>query len=100
DYHLGADGVPGQRCRVFLLEDLDGLAVDRDAVASGGDLVGQVAQHGIVLEQMSQSLGFGQIVDRDELQVGILERSAQYVTADSSKTINTYFDCHVSSVNL
>ena len=56
-----------------LFENFYGFAVDADAVWPGGDLVGQIAQDGIVLKKVSQSLGIGEIVNCDEFNVGIVE---------------------------
>jgi hypothetical protein len=47
---------------------------------------------------MGQRLGIREVVDRDEVQVWVFQRSAQYVAADSSESIDANFDCHVSSV--
>src|SRR6266849_5586302 len=49
---LGSDGIPWQGGGVFLFEDLNDFAVDRNTVGAGGDFVRQVAEDGIVLEQV------------------------------------------------
>src|SRR5439155_21876762 len=49
---------------------------------------------------MSQRFRIRQVVYGDEVQVWILQRSAQHVAADSSEAINANFDCHVSSVQI
>ena len=98
DHDLRAHGFPRQRGRIFFFEYLDGLAVDRNAVGAGGNLVRQVAENRVVLQKMGQRFRIGQIVDRDEIQVWIFERSAQNVAADSSEAIDANFNCHVSSV--
>ena len=49
DDHLRAHGFPGQCGRIFFFENFDDLAVDGNAVGSGGDFVGQVAEDGICL---------------------------------------------------
>ena len=100
DHDLHAYGIPRQRRRILFFENLDVLSIDLNAVGTRSDLVGQVAQYGVVLQKVSQSLRFRQIIDRYKLKIGIFERRPQNVAADSSKAINTYFDCHVSSLNL
>src|ERR1700687_4509273 len=97
DDNLRAHGFPRQRGRVFFFENLDHFAVDGNAVGSGGDGVGQIAENRVVFQQVSQRLGIGQIVDRHELDVLVLERGAQDVAADAAKSINPYFYSHVSS---
>src|SRR5208283_1593162 len=59
EHDLRAYAFPGQSGGVFFFEDLDRLAVDGDGVGAGGDVVGQVAEDGIVLEKMSESFGIG-----------------------------------------
>jgi hypothetical protein len=46
---------------------------------------------------VSEGLGIGEIVDGDEVEVLIEERSAQNVASDSSKTINANFYGHGAS---
>src|SRR5208282_5492771 len=52
DNDLSSDGVPGQGSRIFLFKDLYDFAVDRNTVGAGGDFVRQVAEDGVVLEQV------------------------------------------------
>src|ERR1700690_596591 len=46
---------------------------------------------------MGEGLGIGEIVDGNELDVGIVERSSHYVAADASKTVDANFNCHLAS---
>src|SRR5579863_7420864 len=94
---LGSDGFPGKLGWVFLGKNLNAFAIDRDAVGAGGDFVVQVAENGIVLQQVSQSFGVGKIVDGHDFDVGIVEGSAKYVASNASKAVNAYFNCHVAS---
>ena len=55
----------------------------------GFDASLQRAVNGIVLQQVGESLGIGEIVDRDELHFGIAERRAQDVTSDSAKPVDS-----------
>ena len=71
-----------------------------DAVLAGGDLVRQIAQDGIVFQQMSQSLGVGKIVDRHEFDVAVIERSSKHVSPDASESVDAYFNSHFSSGSL
>ena len=45
--------------------------------APGGNLVREIAENRVVLQQMGQSLRIRQIVDRDDIDVRILQRSAK-----------------------
>ena len=86
--------------RVSFLEYLDDLVSDRDAVLAGGDLVRQIAQDGVVFQQVGQSLGIGQIVDRHEFDIAVIERSSEHVAPDASESVDAYLDCHLASENL
>src|ERR1700675_1465397 len=98
DHHLGTDGLPRQLRRILFGKDLNCLAVDRNAVAASRDLMGQISENRIVLQEMSQGLGIGQVVDGYELQVGVVERGTQNIASDAPEPVNPYFDCHVASV--
>ena len=69
DDDLRAHRLPGKLGGILFGENLDRLAVDGDAVGAGGDLVGQIAENGIVLQQVRQGFGIGEIVDRDEFDI-------------------------------
>src|SRR5205823_741599 len=73
DYHLRAHRLPGQRSRVFLLKNLDGFLVDRDAVGSRADVVWKVAEDRIVLQQMRQGFGIREVVNRYELEIRVIQ---------------------------
>ena len=66
DDDLRADGGPVELGGVALGEDLELLAVDGDEVRAVGDLVLQVAQDGVVLEQVRERGRGGEVVDGDE----------------------------------
>ena len=100
NHNLRAHRFPGQRSRVFLFEYLNGLAIHRNAVRTRGNLVRKVPQNRVILQKVGQRFRIRQIVDCYEVQVRILERSAQNIAANSSEAIDANFDCHVSSVNL
>jgi hypothetical protein len=49
---------------------------------------------------MSQGFWVGKIVDRNEFDIAVLERSSKYVSPDTSESVDSYFDCHLASENL
>ena len=61
------------------------------------DFVRQIAEDRIVLQQMRQRLGIGDVVDGDDFDGGIAQGGAENVAADASETIDAYFNCHESS---
>ena len=84
---------------VLLSVDLQRLAVNDDGIVGGLYSVlvlTQVAHEGtlsgVVLEQMSQHAGAGQIVDCNNLITLCLEHLTESKTADTAKTINSYFN--------
>ena len=95
DDDLRADGGPVELGGVALGEDLDGLAVDDDGVFGRGDFVLQVAEDGVVLEQVGERGGGGEVVDGDEFDVRVAERGAENVASDAAEAVDANLDCHV-----
>src|SRR5438105_7140570 len=97
NHHLGAHRFPRQLGRIFFRKHANVFFTYFDGVLPGCDLVWQIAKNRVVFEQMCEGFWVGKIVDRNELKIGIVERGAQYVAADASKTIDSYSDSHVAS---
>src|SRR3954471_3129453 len=97
DNDLGAYRLPIDFGRILFGKDLEGATFYLDGVGAGGDLVIEVAEHRIVLQKMSQSFRIGQVIHRYELKIRVVQRSAQNIATDASKSIDTYFDCHLAS---
>ena len=72
DDDVDAEVLPRQRARVALGEHLDGLAVDDDGLSSASTDFAEPAEDGVVLEQVRQRRGVGEVVDADDLDVGAL----------------------------
>ncbi len=87
---------PRNRGRIALLVDVDFFAIHNQRVAFIADVEIRAAMDAVILHQMGIGLGIGQIVDRDEFDVG----AARFIqgpgdkTTDATKTIDTNFDCH------
>ena len=96
DDDLGADGGPVELGGVALGEDLDLLAVDGDEVLAVGDLVLEVAEDGVVLEQVGEGGGGGEVVDGDEFDVRVAECGAEDVAPDAAEAVDAYLYCHVA----
>ena len=72
DHDVDAVVAPRDLVRLTGLELLDGRAVDREAVAGLGDLVGQDPAHGVVLQQERHGVGVAEgVVDRHQLHPGV-----------------------------
>ena len=95
-HNVHADLAPGQILGVLLGIDLDGLAVHSDGILTGGDLVSQsiAALSGVILQQMSQHSGAGQVVDRHNLVALSAKHLTESQTADAAKTIDSNFNRH------
>ena len=61
----------------------------------GGDLVLEVAEDGVVLEQVGEGGGGGEVVDGDEFDVRVAECGAEDVASDAAEAVDAYLDCHV-----
>ena len=72
------------------------LAVDGDEVGAVGDLVLEVAEDGVVLEQVGQGGGGGEVVDGDEFDVRVAEGAAEDVASDAAEAVDAYLYCHIS----
>ena len=95
-HNVNADLAPGQILGVLLSIDLDGLAVDSDGILASLNLVSQsiAALSRVVLQQMSQHSGAGQVVDSNDLVALGVEHLTESQTADTAKTINSNFNRH------
>jgi hypothetical protein len=94
DDDLCAYAGPVELCRVALGEDLDLLAVDGDEVFAVGDLVFEVAEDGIVLEEMRERGRCGEVVYGDEFDVRVAESGAEDVASDAAEAVDAYLYCH------
>ena len=98
-YNVNVQLAPGQLSSVGLCVDGDLLAVDNDVVLASLDSVSAEGScvctlSGVILQQVSQHLGRGQVVDSDNLEALSAEHLAESQTADTTKTINSNFNRH------
>src|SRR5699024_6149146 len=85
---------PGNVSGVTLGEDRDLLAVDNDAGLGGGNLALDVGGYGVVLQHIGQVISGTQNVDTHDLDLGMIDAGAENHSADTAKTVNTYFNAH------
>ena len=86
--------------------DLDLLAIDNDGILGSldgvlvlTDLAAEGALSGIVLQQVSQHLGAGQVVDSDDLVTLSIKHLTESQTANTTKTIDSNSNSHVNSTS-
>ena len=96
DDHVGAEVAPGQVGGVPLGEHLEAVPVDHEFVALGRHVAGEDAVHGVVLEEVRERLGVGEVVDRDDVEVGAaaLEDGAEHEAADAAEPVDANLDGH------
>ncbi len=103
DDDVDAQVAPRQRGRAFLdLERLDlGAADDDGVVAFEADVLGVAAQDRVELQQVRQAGVVGEVVDRDDLDVGalalgLLRREGPVeVASDAAEAVNANPDGHL-----
>ena len=65
------------------------MAVDADGVAVGFDRRLERAQRGVVLEEMGEGLGIADVIDRNDVEVGLqLPGRPVNVAADASEAVD------------
>ena len=92
DDYLRSERTPVDRRGILGREHLDLLAVHGNEILTSLHVVGQRAQHGVVLEQVRQRLGVGQIVSCHDLDIGIADLTPD--TPPKRQTVNRDFNCH------
>ena len=98
DHDLDAELAPGQRGGIAHVRRLDPGPVDDERALDQLDGAAERAVDGVVLEQVREHRGIGDVVDRDPLDVGArLERSPECGAAGSSEAVDGDTDSHGSS---
>jgi hypothetical protein len=95
DHHVDPEVAPGKRRRVALGEHLQRLAVDRDRALARLYLGGEAPEDRVVLEQVGQRAGVGDVVDGDELDVrarGV--RRTEEIATDPAEAVDADLHCH------
>ena len=104
DDDVDAEVTPRQGGGALLdLERLDlGVADDDRVVAFEADVLGETAQDRVELEQVRQAGVVGEVVDRDDLDVGALalgllrRKGPVEVASNAAEAVNAYPDGHLS----
>ena len=95
EHDVDAERLPRQLRRILHREDLELVLVDGDPVALGGDVGLEVAEDRVVLQQVGERLGVGQIVDRDDVDAAVVHGGAHDVAADAAEPVDPDFDGHL-----
>ncbi len=94
DDDIRANGSPINLGRVLGFENLKTLPLYGDSVLGVRDFVRQIAEDGVVLQKVRESLGVGDVVNGDELNVLVVERGAHDVAADTAEAVDANLDGH------
>ena len=95
-HDLHAERAPVELGRILHGENLDALSADDDRIAIHLHLFVELAEDGIVLQQVRQRLGVGEIVGGDKFDVGMMQAGADHIAADAAEAVDAYFDGHTS----
>ena len=98
---LDAELLPGKLLGFFDRRDLDLLTVDFERIALCVDRPRKAAVHRVVLEQVRQRLGVGDVVDADKLDLGLFRHrgGAQHVAPDAPEPVDPYPNRHDSPLS-
>ena len=95
DDDIDTEIAPRKISRVALSENLDFLAINDDGALCCLDGAGEAAHDRIVLQQVSKSLGVGEVVDGHNFQIGaLLLESAEEVASDAAEAVNANANSH------
>src|SRR5690606_6565801 len=89
EHDVDAEILPRQLSGVLLAEDADGIAIDLESVLRRLDGPVIAAVDGVVAKQMGERLVIGEVVDGDEIEIGVvLPRGAEDVAANASESVD------------
>src|ERR1700693_2005298 len=95
DDDVHAEISPWKPLGIALREHLEHVAVNGDAVSIGSNRARETAEHTVVLEEVSEHLRCGDVVDRDDLEVGgALSGGAQHVSTDPAEAVDANSHAH------
>jgi hypothetical protein len=89
EHDVHAEILPRQLRRILHREDLELVLGHGDPVAGRFHVRLEVAEDRVVLEEMRQGLGVGEIVDGNEVDVRRAQRRAHDVAANAPKPVDT-----------
>ena len=95
NHHIGTDVGPLQVGWVALLGEANLFAVNDERAVLHRHLAFEASVHAVVLQHVRQVIGFEQVVDTHDFDVGeVLHRSTKHHAADTAESVDTYFDRH------
>ena len=93
-HDVDAQVLPGEAGDVLLGEDLDPAAFEDDGVALDRDVMIEGSENGIVFQKMGQRRRVGDVVHRQEFDLGVIFGGAQEIPADAPEAVDSDLDGH------
>src|ERR1700733_6807251 len=94
DHDLHAEFSPWELGGIAFRIDFECMPVDHQGVALGLDALAEGAVDGVVFQQVSQSVGVGNVIDGDDLEVFLFESGTIEHAANTAEAINCDLDRH------
>ena len=82
--------------RIAVREDMDSLAINDEIIAIDLDVLAKSAMDSIIFQKILCSFHAARVIDSDHFQIISIQKSAEYQSANSAKTIDTNFNSHNS----
>src|SRR5580693_3111250 len=82
---------------IFHFEYFEGFPVDGDGILRVRNDLREIPEDRIVLQQVRESLGVGNVVHGDELNILVTERGAHNVASDAAEAVDPDLNGHTSS---
>ena len=82
---------PVDGCGIFFGKHLNTAVADDDTIAVDADGLRQGAEQRVVLGEVGESRGVGEVVDRNKFDVGVVQAGADDVATDATEAVNSYF---------
>ena len=97
---VGAGALPAELGQVFFGSDQDTVAIDYDVAAVDAYGPSEAPMHRVVLQEVRQRRGVGQVVDGDDLDALALRIAlpgSNHAATDATKAIDANANCHGDS---
>jgi hypothetical protein len=94
DHDLAAELAPGKIGGIAFRQDAHLARADTKAAGGAFHRLRKLAVHRVILEQVRQGLGVGDVIDSDELELAIVGPDAHHAAADPAEAVDTHTRCH------
>ena len=92
--HVHAQLAPGEVGRLAFGEHLDRMAVGDEPVLGHFHVLEGAAVDGVVLQQVGHRRDVAEVVDGNDLDVGVVHHGAERQASYAAESVNANFGCH------